>query len=331
MQFFDKSLAELEVYRSADAEPADFDAFWSATLAQARSFDLNPEFVPVDAGLPGVAVWDVTFSGYGGQRIKAWYLRPAGVDRPIPALAQYLGYGGGRGYPHNWILWPVAGYATLVMDTRGQGSGWRAGDTPDIPDGANPAYSGMMTQGILSRDSYYYRRLYVDAVRALETVLARSDVDRNRVAVTGKSQGGGLSIAVAGLMPEAVALCMPEVPFLCNFRRAVGLTDANPYQEIVRYLKTHPQKAEQVFSTLDYFDGVFLARRVQAPVLCSTALMDDICPPSTVYAAYNELSVSDKRIVTYRFNGHDGADDEQKRQQLAELAQRWPVVQAPAG
>lgn len=325
MQFFDKSRSELEVYRSTDTEPADFDAFWAETLAAARLYDLNPDFVPIDAGLPAVRVWDVTFNGYGGQSIKGWYLRPASVTGELACLVQYLGYGGGRGYPHNWILWPTAGYATFVMDTRGQGSGWRTGDTPDFPDGANPAYSGMMTQGILSRESYYYRRLFVDAVRAVETVLTRPDVDRRRIAVTGKSQGGGLSIAVAGLIPEAVALCMPEVPFLCHFRRAVGLTNANPYQEIVKYLKIHTRKAEQVFSTLDYFDAVFLARRITSPSLFSTAMMDDICPPSTVYAAFNELATEDKRIVTYSFNGHDGADDEQKIELLQELARRWPI------
>lgn len=326
MPFFDLPLEQLERYRAADHEPADFDAFWEQTLETARAHELSPEFRPYETGLRGLQVFDVTFSGYGGQRIKGWYLRPAAVAEPLPCIVQYVAYGGGRGYPHNWLLWPAAGYATLVMDTRGQGSSWRHGDTPDFPDtmhGANPAFSGMMTQGITARERYYYRRVFVDAIRAVETACCRADVDPSRIAVTGRSQGGGLSMVAAALMPDDVALCLPEVPFLCHMRRAVGLTAANPYQEIAGYLKVHGATMDEVFATLDSFDALYFARRIRCPVLCSTALMDDICPPSTVFAAFNELTVSDKRMAVYHFNGHDGSEDDHTLLRLREVQRRF--------
>ena len=112
-------------------------------------------------------------------------------------MVEFIGYGGGRGYPISWLWASTAGYAHLVMDTRGQGSGWQHGDTPDLPvDGANPSVPGFMTQGILDPKTYYYRRLFTDAVRAVEAARSHPAVDATRVAVTGGSQGGGTALAV---------------------------------------------------------------------------------------------------------------------------------------
>ena len=122
--------------------------------------------------------------------------------------------------------------------------------------------------------------------------------------VTGASQGGGISLAVAALVPDLWAVLV-DVPFLCDFRRATQIVDTDPYGEIVRYIKTHRDQADSVFSTLSYFDAAALAKLAKAPALFSVALMDDICPPSTVYAAYNSYG-GNKEIVEYPFNGHEG-------------------------
>lgn len=323
MPFFDMPLEQLQAYEPPRHEPPDFDSFWASTLQAARQHPLNPVFEKVNVGLPLVDVYDLTFSGYGGQRIKGWYLRPTGATQALPVIVRYIGYGGGRGFPHNWLTWPNAGYAVLVMDTRGQGSAWSQGDTPDLPDGANPALPGFMTQGVLMPETYYFRRLYTDAARAIEAARAREDVDSTRVAVHGGSQGGGLAVAAAGLVPD-VAAVLADVPFLCHFRRAIGLTNAYPYQEISDYLATHRDQAEVVLHTLDYFDGMYFAARIQAPALFSVGLMDMTCPPSTVYAAYNSIpDTINKDIKVYRFNAHEGGGDHQVIEQLQFLHDLW--------
>ncbi|HEX6607610.1 MAG TPA: acetylxylan esterase, partial [Chloroflexia bacterium] len=144
MAIFDLPLDELRQYRPPRNEPADFDAFWATTLAAARAFPLDAQFAPVDYGLRTVETFDLTFSGYGGQRIKGWLLLPRNRAGRLPCVVEYIGYGGGRGLPTDWLLWSGAGYAHLVMDTRGQGSSWLQGDTPDAePDGGNPHYPGF--------------------------------------------------------------------------------------------------------------------------------------------------------------------------------------------
>ena len=305
MPFFDFPLEELQTYRPDRHEPADFDAFWQNTLAEARRHPLAPSFVPYNSGLTLVDVWDVTFNGYGGQPIKGWFLAPKGARGPLPCVVEYIGYGGGRSFPVSWLTYPAAGYATLVMDTRGQGSNWSNGDTPDPePDGSNPFQPGFMTRGILNPNTYYYRRVFTDAVRAIETACAHPLVDPQRIAVTGGSQGGGITLAAAGLEPS-VKVCLPDVPFLCHYHRAATITANDPYGEIMRYLKTHRDKVEVAFKTLAYFDGLMFAARATAPTLFSVGLMDDICPPSTVFAAYNHYA-GPKQICVYEFNNHEG-------------------------
>jgi cephalosporin-C deacetylase len=313
--FFDLPQPELEAYRPPREEPTDFDAFWNATLTDARSHPLEAKFERADFGLRAMDTFDVTFNGFGGQPIKGWLTAPKGVPGPLPCVVEFIGYGGGRGVPVNWLAWPSAGYAHLVMDTRGQGTTWSKGDTPDVETGGgNPQFPGFMTRGILDARTYYYRRLFTDAVRAVETAMAFDGVDASRVAVTGTSQGGGMAIAVAGLEPRIKAV-MPNVPFLCHFRRATAITDSAPYSEIVAFLKTHRDKIQTVFETLSYVDGLNFAARSHAPALYSVGLMDDVCPPSTVYAAFNHHA-GKKQISVYAYNRHEGGESVQTLEQI---------------
>jgi cephalosporin-C deacetylase len=319
---FDMPLERLREYRPPVEEPGDFDAFWAGTLAEARRHPLEARFEPADVGLRTVESYDVTFSGYGGQPIRGWLLLPAAREGRLPCVVEYIGYGGGRGFPLDWLTWSSVGFAHLVMDTRGQGSAGRKGDTPDqVEGGSDPAFPGYMTRGITDPRSYYYRRLFTDAVRAIEAARSHPAVDASRVAVTGGSQGGGIAIAVAGLVPDLVA-SLPDVPFLCHYRRATEITDASPYSEIVSYLRVHRDKVDQVFRTLGYFDGVSFAARAGCEGLFSVALMDQICPPSTVFAAFNHWRGA-KEIRVWPYNQHNGGETYQTLEKIRFLTSRW--------
>jgi len=305
MAFVSMDLTDLVKYRPERIEPKDFAAFWTDTLAEARSAApalLRTE--EVATGLTTVTVEDATFPGFDGQPIKGWLIRPRGVAGPLPAVVTYVGYGGGRGLPHDHLLWASAGYAQFAMDTRGQGGTWSVGDTPDEGPGAGPAYPGSMTRGVLDPESYYYRRVYTDAVRAVDAIRAHPGIDPDRVLVTGGSQGGGIALAVAGLVPRLAGV-IAEVPFLQHIRRATEITDAFPYKEIADFCKTHRDKIDAVFRTLSYFDGTNFAARTAIPALYSVGLMDDVCPPETVYASYNHY-LGPKEISVYPYNGHEG-------------------------
>ncbi|GIG28112.1 acetylxylan esterase [Cellulomonas marina] len=322
MAHFDLPLAELEQYRPRIDEPDGLDAFWERTLAETREFPLDLQLTEVENHLALVTTYDVTYSGFGGTRVKAWLHVPAGAAGPLPAVVEFLGYSGGRGLPHQHMSYALAGYAHLVMDTRGQGWGWRAGDTPDdVPTTTAGAVPGSMTRGIESPETYFYRRVFADAVRAVDAAMAAPLVDPARVAVAGGSQGGGIAIAAAALHPQ-VAAALVDVPFLCHFPRALTLTDNDPYHEVVRFLARYHEAEEAVMRTLAHVDGAVLAARATAPTLFSVALMDATCPPSTVFAAFNRWGGQDKRIAVYPFNQHEGGDEHHQVRKYAWLAER---------
>jgi cephalosporin-C deacetylase len=320
MPQLDLPLDELRRYQADVTPPSDLDAFWDKTLAATAEYELRPTFTPVRSGLVAVETYDVVFNGFGGHPIRAWLHLPALKLRErgaLPAVVQYQGYNGGRGLPHEHIFWACAGYAHLVVDTRGQGSGWAVGETGD-PAGAGPSQPGFMTRGIDDPHDHFYRRVYTDAVRAVDVLRSHPLVDADRITVAGGSQGGGIAIAVAALA-DCVFSVMPDVPFLCDFRRAARTAATDPYAEIARYLKAHRGREQHVFDTLSYFDVAILARQATAPALFSVALMDQTCPPSTVFGAYNSYG-GRKDIVVYEFNDHEGGEAFHRSAQLTWLS-----------
>ena len=321
---YDLPLDEARVYRPDLPAPDDLEEFWVGTLA--RIGRTPPTWERVDSGLVTVETYDVTLAGFDDHPVRAWLHLPAeplrpGAQRPgvLPGVVQFQGYNGGRGLPHEHVFWASAGYAQLVVDTRGQGSGWTAGATGD-PGGSGPAQPGFLTRGIDAPDTYYYRRVYADAVAALEVLRGHELVDPSRVAVAGGSQGGGISTSVAALAPSSVAAVLSDVPFLCDFRRAAAVAQTDPYLELVRYLAAHRGRIEETFTTLSYFDVAVLGRLATAPSSWSVALMDVTCPPSTVFAAYNSYG-GPKEIEVYEYNDHEGGDAFQRTRQLAWLAE----------
>jgi cephalosporin-C deacetylase len=246
----------------------------------------------------------------------------------LPAVVQYAGYSGGRGLANQDTRWAQAGYAHFIMDTRGQGYRGAVGETADPhPSAGGVAYAGLMTRGSASREDYYYRRVYIDGFRAVEAVQSHPEVDASRVVVSGVSQGGGITIAVAGLAAgrlDGVIAALPDVPFLQDFPRAIDIAPRGPYPEIADFLARHREKYEPMLAVLSYFDGVNLGRSATVPALFSVAQMDDVCPPSTVFASFNAYGADAaggvvKDIEVYRFNNHEGGQEHHWIRQLQYL------------
>jgi cephalosporin-C deacetylase len=320
MPWYDLPAEQLKDYRTGTQEPADLDRWWQGRLDEARAIATEPTLTRYEAGAYApLEVYDAEFSGAGGDRIRAWYLRPAGGPQ-AGTVVKFIGYGGGRGRPAGHVLLPALGYALLVMDTRGQGGRWSTGATGDHADGwhAGPENANVMTRGIARPEDYYYTRLFTDAVRAVETACALTGAER--LAVTGASQGGGLALAAAALVPQRVAVCHADVPFLCDIQRGITLAPEAPYTEVPEFLAQQVDLVPAALDTLRYVDCALLARRITARCLLSAGLMDTICPPSTVFAAYNEITAG-KEIAVHPFTGHDvpGAHVERQLRHLREF------------
>jgi cephalosporin-C deacetylase len=321
MPWYDLPLEKLREHRTQTAEPGGLDKWWEQRLADARALARPPELRRYEPDLyRPTDVYDVEFSGAGGDRIRAWYIRPAAADGETPKLVvRFIGYGGGRGTPADHLALPALGYALFVMDSRGQGGRWSSGATAD--GGTGPENSQVMTRGITTPEDYYYTRMFTDAALAIDTALELSD--GAKVAVSGGSQGGALALASSALRAEAIALCHADVPFLCDIQRAITLAPNAPYSEIPEFLAQNTELVDKALDTLRYVDCALLARRITATCLLSAGLMDYICPPSTVFAAYNEIT-ADKDIVVYPYSGHDMHRAHAERQ-LRHLRENFPA------
>jgi cephalosporin-C deacetylase len=313
MPWYDLPLERLREYRTSTQEPDRLDDWWAARLREARD---RARPVAVTAHEPGLyapfEVSDVEFSGGAGERVRAWYIAPAG--RTLSGVVvKFIGYGGGRSVPAEHLLLPALGYAVLVMDSRGQGGRWSSGATAD-GTGTGPENSLVMTRGITTPEEYYYTRMFTDAALAVDAARELAGRPDARIAVSGGSQGGALALAAAALRPDAVAVCHADVPFLCDIQRAITLAPSAPYTEIPEFLAENVELVPRALDTLRYIDCALLARRITAATLVSVGLMDDICPPSTVFAAYNEINVADKEIAVYPYSGHSRPQAHAERQ-----------------
>ena len=300
MPVFDMPLEELQSYRPQRTAEADLEAYWEQTLEESRRSPLNSAVELLDYPVDGPQFYQIWYDGWREARICGWFIAPPN-EGPFPVVVVYHGYGGSKGAIYNLLPWVSAGYAVLAVDTRGQ-----SGDSTDPEPSSTGHWRGYMTKGILDPDEYYYRGAFVDCVRALDFVCSRKELDHDRIVLTGSSQGGGLTLAVAALdqRPKAAAA---RVPFLCHYRRALEVSDELPYWEIAEYLNRHPAREEQAFRTLSYCDNLNLASWIRCPTLITVGLQDMICPPSTIFAVYNQMPC-DKEVLVYPYMGHDESD-----------------------
>jgi cephalosporin-C deacetylase len=274
--------------------PADFDAFWDDILAEVASIPLNAsvERIPLRS-TPEVDVYEVHYDSLDGVRIAGWYCLPAQRQGKLPAILHVPGYIGEPPIPKATAR---LGYAVFSAAPRGK-----------LRSNAqfNPGYPGLLTYNIVDRNTYGYRGFYIDAVRAFDFLQSRQEIDSERIGVSGSSQGGGLTLVVAGLRPQARAAAA-GVPYLCGFMDAIELTHTYPYQEIRDYLRLYPEREPAVRQTLAYFDGIHFGPRITCPIIVNVGLQDNVCPPETGYAAFKTIASPDKKFYPYDQHGHDG-------------------------
>jgi cephalosporin-C deacetylase len=299
MPSIDMPVDQLLGYKPQLTTPPDLNEFWSQTLAELRSDPLEPQIEPIDFSPSSQAAFFlVRYQGFGGAMISGYLARPKESREKIPCILHFHGYSGSKPFLLDLCRFTNMGWAVLSIDIRGQN-----GESSSTSHGDGGAVAGWLTIGIDSPQNYYYRGVYADCVRAFDLASSLSFVDETRIAATGGSQGGALTIATAALEPRISAYA-PDIAFLCHFRRAVEIAPDNPYQEIETYLRKRPDKEEQVFRTLSYFDCMNLAPWLQAPGFWCVGGNDSTCPPSTTMAAYNHAG-GEKKLKFYRYNYHE--------------------------
>lgn len=311
MGLFDLSTAELTTYAGRNPRPSDFDAYWNEALSGLSTHDPRPVLQAADEfSHPFLEAFHLTYEGVDGARIYAKYLRPRNVTKKLPAILCFHGYSGASDSWTALSAWAAAGFCVAAMDVRGQG-----GKSQDLGGTIGNTLQGHIIRGVDEADpqKLLFRNIYLDTAILAHVVSGFAEVDANRLAARGASQGGGLTLACAALAD--IKLAAPAYPFLSDYQRVWEMDLAEEaYVELQKYFrKMDPmhQRQEAFFTRLGYIDIQHLAPRIRAKVHLFSALMDKVCPPSTQFACYNKIN-SPKTVTFYPDFRHEhlpGMDD----------------------
>jgi cephalosporin-C deacetylase len=223
-------------------------------------------------------------------------------------LLEFHGYSGNSGDWFGKLPYVAAGFSVLSLDCRGQG-----GRSEDKGGVQGNTLKGHIIRGVCddSPEKLYFRNVFLDTAQLAKIMMEMDDVDETRVAATGGSQGGGLTMACIGLEPR-INRAVPLFPFLCDYQRVWEMDlDQAAYVEIRDYFRRFDPRHEnenEFFTRLGYIDVQHLAPRVKSKVKLAVGLIDTVCPPSTQFAAYNKIT-SEKDLVIYPDFGHEGLPD----------------------
>jgi len=303
MPQIDKPLAELREYRGINPRPDDFDAYWDAALAEMRGTDSCVELRPAKFQAPFAECFDLFFTGVGGSRIHAKYLRPKHAAEPHPAILQFHGYSGDSGEWSDKLGYVARGFSVAAMDCRGQG-----GISEDLGGVRGNTFKGQIIRGLDDDpEKFTFRQIFLDTAQLAKIVGGQPEVDATRVASMGGSQGGALTIACAALVPEIKRLA-PVYPFLADYQRVWEMDLAvEAYEEIRTYFRRYDPlhtREREIFTKLGYIDIQHLAPRIRGETLMGITLMDTICPPSSQFAVFNKITAP-KEAVIYPDYGHE--------------------------
>ncbi|HEX8552806.1 MAG TPA: acetylxylan esterase [Abditibacteriaceae bacterium] len=308
MPTVDMPLEQLLTYQGRNPKPDNFDAFWDKSLEEMRATDSAVELVPFPLQSRFADCFDLYFTGVGGARVHAKFLRPKKIEGPVPAILQFHGYSANSGDWHDKLNYVSQGYCVAALDCRGQG-----GLSEDVGGVLGNTHNGQIIRGLQNAlagapEKLLFRQIFLDTAQLAKIVMEMPEVDETRVGATGGSQGGGLTLACAALEPR-IKKAAPVFPFLCDYKRVWEMDlDVAAYSELrtwFRFYDPQHKREDEVWNALGYIDNQHLANRTRAEILMPVGLIDTICPPSTQFAAYNKIT-STKNTLIYPDFGHEG-------------------------
>lgn len=300
---FDLPLDELRVYQGVNPRPDDFDAYWDRALAELAAVKPEIELIPAEFQAPYADCSHLYFTGVKGARIHAQLVRPRHQQGANPAVLMFHGYSNNAGDWVTKLSYAALGFTVAALDCRGQG-----GLSQDAGDRPGTTWHGHIIRGLEGApEDLMFRDIFLDTARLAQIVMDLPHVDPGRVGATGGSQGGGLTLACAALVPQ-IQRVAPIFPFLCDYKRVWDIDlDTGAYAELRDYFRWRDPRHErelEVFTRLGYIDVQHLCPRIEGEVYMAVGLRDQVCPPSTQFAAYNKIRAK-KNMTLYPDFAHE--------------------------
>lgn len=278
--------------------PQKFDRFWREAKAELLRIPIDARLETVEAVDPGDAKrFKVSLALTCGSRVYGWLHLPEG-NGPFPVVLSIPGSGVGR--TGRFAGFTKAGIAVLAIEIHGLepkkheiigAAQWIRPTDDEIKNFVKlqeGILAGYHSFGMEDPYRYYHRRSLQAAIRALDYLNTRSDIDASRIIVFGGSQGGGLSLLTAAI-DKRINAVVATVPAFCNnvkgFHSLKDIKDEQYRQKVIR--------------TMSYYDAALAANLIEVPTLIGVGFIDGTCPPANVYSAYNNLSGPKKKLKIF--------------------------------
>ena len=293
--------------------PDDFDAFWTAQKAALAKVPLKSRLTPVETAVKGVEAFDLQVDCLGGKPVSGYFGRPKGAKpKSLPAVLHVHG-AGVRSSGLGSVSWALNEGGMLSLDINAHG----------IPNGKPAEFYTALQNGELKdyrahgnkdRETVYFKGMFLRLIRAIDFLTAQPEWDGKTVIVYGSSQGGFQALAAAGLDARVTFICA-GVPAGCDHTGSQANRVSGWPKIVPNGQDGKPDPAALQASR--YFDCVNFATRAKCKGAAVTVgFIDTTCPPTSVYAAYNALTVP-KTIHFDTLAGHTNTPAAQKFMQQA--------------
>jgi len=273
-----------------------YKKFWNETLEELKT--VRPEFKLIKKDSLSTVSRDgyiVEMKSLGGLTIRGYYFVPKTKGKHA-AILHVPGYG--EGYQNlSAFFQNTDNVIELALCVRGHGIS---------ADVFNPGFGvpGIWGYKLCNEKEAAYRGIFMDCIRAIDFLLSRAEVDTSRIGVMGGSQGGGLTLATAGLCNDKIKACSFFDPFPCDVRDHLK-TRTMCNKEFKSYLNFYHNEClfEDALNVHDLLDSKGFAEWIKCPAFFVTSLFDDDVPPHIGFSAYNRIS-SPKSFKIYPELGH---------------------------
>jgi cephalosporin-C deacetylase-like acetyl esterase len=302
---------EPEKIQPTQVEPPDFDAFWTAGREELARVPMQPRQTLIPEASTGtVNVYHVSLRNVGGTgqnpaRVYGILCVPKAPGR-YPAVLSVPGAG----------IRPYAGLRELaargVITLQIGIHGLPVNLAQEVYDQlASGGLTGYPTLNLDSRDTYYYRRVYLGCVRANDFLVSLPEFDGQNLLVTGGSQGGQLSLVTAALDPrvKSVAAYYPAYCDVTGYLHGRAGGWPHMMRTDPRTGAASPHATPAKIAVTAYYDVVNFARRIKVPVHLAWGYNDETCPPTSMYSAYNVITAP-KQLLLALETGHNTVPEE---------------------
>lgn len=293
--------------------PEDFAAFWERAKAENAKIPMDPRVERAEQWCTDkVDVYYVRLQSFRKDNYVYGYVSVPKSKGPHPAVLYVPGAGVAKTKPSTYMA--EKGVITMTLGIHG---------IPlDMPDEnydilKNGALYNYQFVNLDNRDQYYYKRVFMGCIRAIDYLFTRPEFDGERLMVSGGSQGGGLSIVTTALDPR-VKYFVCFYPALCDhmgylYDRAGGWP--HMFDRTRAYFRT----AERILNSR-YYDAANFARLIRVPGFFSWGYNDLSCPITSMYSAYNVVTAPKELVLELR-NGHRRSERQNR------LADAWMLRQ----